>query len=353
VHPQPLAVPDEPAPIYSDTSREEEPTDRRDFLELTALSLTAAEILRRTPGGTDALTIADLESDADTIATTYGSAPHVELLPYVADRWRRAEEIRASGLSPLKRPRVNLLAGQYAYFLGRLAFNTHDFQAARRFAELAGSYADDTREPVLLLSVAALHSSIAYHTQRYRAAVDALNAVSAVRHPYMDARIAAYHARAYAKQGDHANALAALDRMEATACTVAPVPGETPVGPAAVAMFRSTISLMIGHTDMAREWAPIAITGYRTGGGDFTTEEAQHAEITTALLLLSGRAPEPEEAARRALRLVTNAPGPITHTVATRVRQCLTTFSPAQRRLPGVAALIAECRALPAASLGR
>ncbi|MDT3442154.1 hypothetical protein [Pseudofrankia sp. BMG5.37] len=83
----------------------------------------------------------------------------MELMPHVADRWRKVEAIRHGGVSPQKRPRVNLLAGQYAYFLGRLAFNAYDFQAARRFAELAGAYAEDAREPVLLLSVAALHSA--------------------------------------------------------------------------------------------------------------------------------------------------------------------------------------------------
>ncbi|MDT3442155.1 hypothetical protein [Pseudofrankia sp. BMG5.37] len=166
----------------------------------------------------------------------------------------------------------------------------------------------------------------------------------------MNARIAAYLARAYAKQGDHDNALAAMDRMEASACSMAPVPGETPVGPAAVAMFRSSISLMIGRADLAREWAPLAVAGYQSDGGDFTTEEAQHADVTTALLLLTHRAPEPEEAARIALRLVTAAPGSVTHTVAARLRQCIETFSPAHRRLPDVAALITEYRALPAAS---
>jgi len=341
-------VPVQSAAIYSETRGEEEPTDRRDFIGVAALSLTAADVLGRTPNGAEALTIADLESDVDDIATSYGSTPYLDLLPYVADRWHRVREIRSDGLPPPKRPRVNLLAGQYAYFLGRISFNLQDFRAARRFAEIAGGYADVSREPVLVLSVAALHSSIAYHTRRYRAAVDALNSVNDFRHPYMDARIAAYLARAYAKQGDHANALAALDRMEATACTMTPMPGETPVGPAAVAMFRSSISLMIGRTDMAREWAPLAEQGYQSGGGDFTTEEAQHADVTRALLLLSDRKPEPEEAARVALRLVTGSSGPVTHTVAARLRQCVATFSAAQRDLPDVAALLSEYRALPA-----
>lgn len=329
--------------------REEEPTDRREFVSLAALSLTAADILERTPGGSDALTIADLESDADKIATAYGSAPHVELLPQVAARWSKIESIREGGVSPRQRPRVALLAGQYTYFLGRLAFNVQDFHSARRFAELAGRYADETAEPVLILSVAALHSSIAYYTRRYRAAADALNVVSRVRHPYMDARVAAYLARAYAKQGDNDNALAALDRMEAAAGTMSPLPGETPVGPAAVAMFRSAVSLIIGHVAMAREWAPIAVNGYVPGGGDFTTEEAQHAHLTTALLMLSGPAPEPEEAVRVANRVLTDASGNITHTVTAKLRECLATFTPTQRSLPDVATLIGEYRALPAA----
>jgi hypothetical protein len=251
-------------------------------------------------------------------------------------------------MSAATRARVTLLGGQFAYFLGRLAFNVSDFRSARRFTALAGTYAGEVGEPVLTLSVATLHSSVAYHTQRYGPAVDALRAVRHVHHPYMNARVAAYLARALAKQGDHVGARAALDQMEATACTMAPMPGETPVGPAAVAMFRAGIGVTLGDTSMAREWAPVAVEGYRRGGGDYTVEESQHADVTIALTHLGSRAAEPEEAARIALGVLVSRP---THTVMTRLRQVAGAFTPGHQQLPEVVALVEEVRALPTGTL--
>jgi hypothetical protein len=50
----------------------------------------------------------------------------------------------------------------------------------------------------------------------------------------MDARIAAYEARAHPRLGDRNATLAALNRMEAMACTMAQQAGDTPVADAGV-----------------------------------------------------------------------------------------------------------------------
>jgi hypothetical protein len=227
-----------------------------------------------------------------------------------------------------------------------MAFNADDMRAARRFARLAGRYADESGEPVLILSVAALRSSIAYWTGRYGAALAALRAVGDVRHPYMDARIAAYEARTLAKAGDHPGTRMALDRMETATGIFSPLPGSTPVGPAGVAMFRAGVALELGDGAAAREWAPLAVAGYGRRGGDYSAEEAQHAALTLALVHLLGPRPEPEEAARLA-RTVLVGPVPPTHTVIPKVRRIGRAFADGHRGLPEVAAFTEAYRALP------
>jgi hypothetical protein len=331
-------------------------TNRREFAAipaLPALSAIAASTRQRIETGSASdRTLDELESDVDEIAQVYGSAPHLALLGEVAGRWKQIESILDGRMSASTRGRVTLLGGQLTYFLGRLAFNTNDFRSARRFAGLAGTYAHEIGEPVLIMSVAALQSSVAYHTQRYRQAVAALSVVRHVHHPYMDARIAAYEARAYAKMGDQDNARAALNRMEAASCSMAPMPGETPVGPAAVAMFRSGVAIALNDADMVQEWAPIAVAGYRRKGSDYTVEESQHASMSYASSFLVGSDPEPEEAARVAMGVISTAPDALTHTVKARLRQCASSFSPAHHRLPAVASYLEACRTLPAGGAG-
>ncbi|WP_241255779.1 hypothetical protein [Candidatus Protofrankia californiensis] len=327
-------------------------TDRREFATLAALSALAATTRQRiTNGGAPDQTLDDLESDVDDIARVYGSAPPTRLLQDVADRWHQTERILERRMSAETRTRATLLGGQLTYFLGRLAFNAEDFRAARRFAGLADMYAQETGEPVLLMSVATLYSSIAYHTGRYQKAVAALRSVQGIHHPYMDARVAAYNARAYAKLGDVDAARQALDQMEQTASAYSPLPGETPVGPAAVAMFRSGVGIILGDRMMVEEWAPLAIEGYSRGGGDFTIEEAQHADLTVALVHVTGprSATEPEEAARIAQTVLGADP---THTVTAKLRQCAGAFRPSDRKLPEVAAFLDEFRALPSRPVG-
>ncbi len=327
-------------------------TNRREFAALPALpALSALAVSTRQRieiGSASDRTLDELESDVDEIAQVYGSAPHAALLGEVAGRWKQIEAILDGRMSASTRSRVTLIGGQLTYFLGRLAFNTDDFRSARRFAGLAGTYANEINEPVLIMSVAALQSSIAYHTQRYRQAIAALSIVRHVNHPYMDARMAAYEARAYAKAGDNDNARRALNRMEAASCAMAPMPGETPVGPAAVAMFRSGVAITMGDADMAREWAPIAVAGYRRRGADFTVEESHHASMSDASQHLLGPDAAPEEAARIAMTVMSSAPAELTHTVKTRLRQCASSFSPEHHRLPAVSSFLEACRTLPA-----
>ncbi|WP_242422395.1 MULTISPECIES: hypothetical protein [Frankia] len=327
--------------------REETATDRREFVELAALSALAASTQTAMDKAVTAATLDELEADADEIARVYGSAPHASLLPEVGARWRQITTILGGPVAPESRPRITLLGGQFTYFLGRLAFNTDDMRSARRFAGLAGRYAAEVGDPVLILSVAALRSSIAYWRQRYGPALADLQAVSHITDPYMAARIAAYEARTHAALGNAAAAREALGRMEATADTFAPRPGSTPVGPAGVAMFRAGAALALGDMDDAGRWAAIAVDGYQRRGGDYSAEESHHATLTLALAHLRGSRPEPEEAARIASAVLAESPVPA-HTVSGKLRSLGRAFSADHRQLPEVAAYVEAYRALPA-----
>lgn len=326
-------------------------TDRRQFVELGALSALAASTQQRMDAAVTFTTLDELEADADEIARVYGSAPHASLLPEVGSRWRQIRAVLDGPVAPEARPRVTTLGGQFTYFLGRLAFNANDMRSARRFAGLAARYADEVGDPVLILSIAALRSSVAYWRQEYGKALNALRAVGHLSDPYMDARIAAYEARTYAALGDAVAARAALDRMEATAGTFAPRPGSTPVGPAGVAMFRSGVALSLGDAKGAREWAPIAVSGYQSRGGDFSVEEQQHAALTLAVTHLMGTRPEPEEAARLATSALDGVAVP-THTITSKIHRIGNLFADDHRRIPEVAAFTDAYRSLPALPSG-
>ncbi|SBW19358.1 hypothetical protein FDG2_1272 [Candidatus Protofrankia californiensis] len=266
----------------------------------------------------------------------YTSVPHADLLPRVVDRWRQIESILDGRTAGRTRQRVTLLGGQFVFFLGRLAFNTGDMRSARRFAALSEHYADEAGEPVLAASVAALHSSIAYYTGRHTAALDHLRTADRWDHPYVRARMAAYEARTHAALRDTAAAQAALSRMEAEAGDFRPLPGETPVGEAAVAMFRAGIGARLGDVAAVDEWAPIAVTAYQHRAGDFSAEEEQHAVLNMAVAHLLRPSPEPDAAATIGMQVLGALAASHTHTVAERLRHLDAMFAPAQRAIPAV-----------------
>lgn len=327
---------------------EEDPTDRRQFTSLAALSVVAMTTRARIETAISDSRLEDLEGDAVDIATAYGTTPYAETLAAVAGRWHELEQIVDGRIAPHARRRVMTLAGQFTFFLSRLAFNNGDLRAAGRFAGLASSYADEAGDPVLTLSLATIYSGIRYWRQDYPGALDELHKVGHINHPYMDARIAAYQARTYARLGRADETRTALDRMEATVCTAPPRPGETPVGPAAAAMFRTGLARRIGDVAMALEWGPVAVAAYQHGGPDYTVEEHQHAALDHAMALYADRRDGgPEAAALAALAALRLQPTP-THTIVTKAGELARSFTADHRRLTEVATFTETMRALPA-----
>lgn len=194
---------------------EEDNTDRRTFVGgLGAAAILAADVSRRIANaGPDELTLDELEAEVDQIARAYSTTPHSQIAPRVIAAWRQVESALDGWTSLAVRGRVTLLAGQLTYYAGRVGFNTGDEQSARRFAVLAEQYADDVGDPSLVGSIAGLRSSIAYYAGRYRNAADFASAGRRRCHPYNQARLAAYEARAEAAAGNAGGARAALAAM--------------------------------------------------------------------------------------------------------------------------------------------
>ncbi|WP_131785264.1 DNA-binding protein [Protofrankia symbiont of Coriaria ruscifolia] len=317
--------------------REVTDTDRREFVQSGALAAAAgmaAEVSRLIASADpDPLTLEEMEVDVDRIAATYMTTPHEVLTPRVLDGWRGAETALAGRVSLASRKRVTVLAGQYSYYLARLAFNTGDDVAARRFAVLASQYADDVGDPLLTGSVAGLRSSIAYYGGRFHMAAGLAAQARRSAHPYMRARLAAYEARARAATGDVDGARAALAAMTDAVFDSAPMFGEPPFDVEAVAGFTAVVAGRLGDGERAEAHARQSIAILETRNG-YPEDYGNTLAALSVALLLRPR-PEPEEAAAvamRALDVVATFP---TRTVVQRARDLSGLFAE-HRELPPV-----------------
>ncbi len=335
--------------------RGEDTTDRRQVLQTSALVAAAdvaADLYHRiTAAEPDRLILDELEADLDEIAVTYTTIPHAVAAPRIIGGWQQVEAALDTRRSTPAHARLTLLGGQFAYYLGRLAFNTGDMRSARRFATLAEHHADEAGEPVLCASIAALRSSVAYWTGRHQQALDHLIAARAYDHPYMRARMAAYEARTYAALGDMEAAAQALNRMEDAAGDHPPRPGSIPVGEAGVAMFRAGVASTMGDGVTAERWSRTSADAYSAGGGDFSTEEQAHARLALSIAYLRRPNPEPDTAAAIGVQVLDVLAEHPTHTVAVKARRLAGLFQPAHRQIPEVREYTALLRSTPVPAL--
>ncbi|MBL7489113.1 MULTISPECIES: hypothetical protein, partial [unclassified Frankia] len=303
--------------IYSEVRGRESPTDRREFLGVAALSLAAAETLRQTQDGADALTIADLESDVDDVAASYDRTPPADTLPIVAAGWTRTRSLLGrERLTASDERRLTLLAGQFTYFLGRVMFAEGRYRESRRFAETSERYALKTEDPMLPGSLAALHSSIAFYTGRYMEAALYAGTARAAAPTYLAARLAAYEARAWsaARQSQPAtDALAAMRTM--LVVDSSPLPGSSPFTPASADMFTAvcTVRLRDGHS--AQPYAQAAVE--RLSGSEGSYEERGHAFLALANSYILRDRPDPAAAVAAATAAVSLPTGHVTSSITT------------------------------------
>ncbi|OHV21198.1 DNA-binding protein [Parafrankia soli] len=298
-------------------------TDRREVVELGALAVAAGlagEVSRRIAGGDpDPLTLDELDERLDQIGAAYTTTPHAVLTPLIVGGWRDVERLLDGRLSSRVRGRLTLVAGLYAFYGGRLAFNVGDDAAARRFASLAELYARDVGDPLLTGSVATLQTSIAYYTGRHTAAADIAAQARIGAHPYLRARLAAYEARARAAAGQHDQARQALRDMQDAVWLGEPQPGTEPFGEELTHTFVAVVSGRLGDGETAEPHARRALTILEAAGGGYEDIGGTYNALAQALLRRSQ--PDPEQAADAASRALAALEGRPTRTVIQRSGQ--------------------------------
>ncbi|OHV27447.1 DNA-binding protein [Parafrankia soli] len=333
-------------------------TDRREVVELGALAVAAGlagEVSRRIAGGDpDPLTLDELDERLDQIGTAYTSTPHAVLTPLIVGGWRDVERLLDGRLSGRVRGRLTLVAGQYAFYAGRLAFNVGDDAAARRFASLAELYARDVADPLLSGSVATLQTSIAYYTGRHTAAADIAAQARHGAHPYLRARLAAYEARARAAAGQHEQARQSLRDMQDAVWLGEPMVGTEPFGEELVHTFVAVVSGRLGDGELAEPHARRSLTILKATGGGYEDIGGTYNALAQAFLRRAR--PDPEQAADAASAALSVLEGRPTRTVIQRSGQIWQELGARWEGQRAVAELgerlQAHRRALPAGSSG-
>jgi transcriptional regulator with XRE-family HTH domain len=311
-----IGVPQPDAPTIKNGQKVSR-TDRRAFLAATALA--AAMVSRQIAGSDpDPLTLDDMEADVHGITAGYLTTPHAELEPRVAAGWQSADNLLSTRLTLAARRRVTTVAGQYAYYLGRLGFNTGNDSVARTFSVLASQYANDVGDPLLIGAVAGLRSSLAYYAGQYSKAADLAAAGRAAGHPASHGRLAAFESRALAAGGHRDTAEAALVAMRNAPTSTVPTLGDAwndHEGDAFVGVAYSRLGDGVTAEGYVR--ATLARIDTATAGAEYV------GNMLTALAqaMLQRERAEPEEAARlggQALDILTDYP---TRTVAQRATE--------------------------------
>ncbi|MCK9876621.1 DNA-binding protein [Frankia sp. Ag45/Mut15] len=297
--------------------------DRREFVEFGALTIAAGlagEVSRRVASADpDPLTLDELDERLDQIGASYTSSPHAALTPLIVGGWRDAERLLERRLSARVRTRVTTMAGLFAFYGGRLAFNLGDDTAARRFASLAELYSRDVDDPLLSGSVATLKTSIAYYTGRHSAAADIAGQARAGAHPYLRARLAAYEARARAAAGQHDQARQALRDMQDTVWLGEPMVGTETFGEELIHCFLAVVSGRLGDGEHAEPHAHRSLAILQATGGGYEDIGGTYNALAQAFLRRAR--PDPEQAADAASRALAVLDGRPTRTVIQRSGQ--------------------------------
>ena len=342
------------------------PTNRRDALRLLALGPAAAELSRRiATADPDPLTLDQYEADLHHVAAVYRATPHAVLTDMVGARWHDGEHILDKRVSPRVRGRMTLLAGNFAFYGGTLAFDTGDDRSARAFFRVAAQHAEEARDliprhapqqsDVALLtgSVAAMRSSVAYLTGAYAQAADIAAAARPGAHPFTLPILAGCEARAAALAGRPDDAHAALNDLENHIWHGGIMPGPNPGNEAFAHTFHAVTLAHLGEGHRAERHAQIGLDAQIAAGVDHYVQIGG-SYTTLCLAYLRRPDPDPEQAARLASRALTVVDGTPTRGVIQRAGEYWQEMSDRWPDLPAVRDLgeivTTSRRALPPAA---
>jgi len=239
------------------------------------------------------------------------------------------------------RRRMELLAGQFAYYQGRFAWMLGDQQTARDFLRIAQHYGEQLDNYELLGSIKIIESSAAFYTGRFEDAVWCARRGQRYGTPHTVARLAGNEARALGAIGPSRRdeMRDALDRAEAQIQDrLTYVSGaDLPFGSETLALYGSMACLGAGDP-AAEQYARNAVQEFQALRDQGSTR-AHHEDLTLARLgiagaLATGKPPEPTEAARVAIAALA-MPRPLqTEPVKQRATQLVTLMMTNWPKLP-------------------
>jgi hypothetical protein len=164
-------------------------------------------------------TLAEMERAVLGYANRYGKTPPTELWPQVSRQMTRMKHAIAAPQPLAVRRQSVVLLGVLSGVAGQLAMDLHRHDRAEGMFSVGRLAATEAGDDDLAAWVAATHSIGPFFAQQYGTAAgflgDAERLAARASSRRRRAWIAAMHARALAANGDHRQALAALDRAHA------------------------------------------------------------------------------------------------------------------------------------------
>ncbi|WP_007506801.1 hypothetical protein [Pseudofrankia saprophytica] len=320
--------------------------DRRDLLA-TGLLLTtsatalgpvsqAARISRAIAASTpDPLTLAQLQHGIHQLTTRYATTPHADLVAPIEQAWTTAEALLDSRVTGPTRTDLELVAGQYAFYRGHLAFDMGDDQTALTFLVLAGQHAEAARDSLLTGSVAVIRSALAFFAGEFTTAADIARRAQPGAHSYIVPTLASSLARALAQTGDADGALTALRTMRDNIWTGPPLPGPEPGDEETYEAFSAVTLGYLHRGDEAEPHGRNSLTLLRQTGR-YVQLAGTHLALARAFIRRP--VPDPEQAAgavEHALHAAAGNDHPRTTTRAREIYRRLTA-NPDWTRLPAV-----------------
>ncbi|KDA40842.1 hypothetical protein BMG523Draft_04333, partial [Frankia sp. BMG5.23] len=263
---RPVMVPAQAEPGSGPPREEVSPSRRRDLLgtgillaastATTGATSRAAQISRAIAASTpDPLSVAQLHQGIQRLTRIYSTTPHADLLGPVEQAWDDAEARLETRVTGTDRRDLELLAGQYAFYRGRLAFDMGDDDGALTFFVLAAQHAQAAGNPLLAGSVAAMRSAVAFFAREFETAADIAAQAQPQAHPYIVPLLACAQARAYAITSREDEALTALRTMNDHVWTGNRLPGPSPIDEESSEAFNAVVLGYLGKGDEAEPHA--------------------------------------------------------------------------------------------------
>lgn len=308
-----------PAPSHIGNLEEVVGTNRRETLGALAANASSLAIHIRTGlAGSPRMELFTMKEVVADLAARYSTTPHQHMLPKVARHWHAAETILADGWrSDRYRSEFQVVAGQLAFLLSRLAFNMGDYPRSVQLLSLVEAHADAADDRPLGAAVSTMWSSLHFYQGDHRQALRTAREGHRFACRYHEAELYAYEARALGALGDP-EALTVLDLMdEAPRPTGVAEPGGEPFTDEYGLLIRGGTFARLGRYRDALPITEASVARYEAQPNP-PYESYGNACLAHARALLGVDVAEAATVTMRALDIIDTTP---THTVTQRARE--------------------------------